>query len=257
VHHLQTGTRDVVQRAVRGREIQSQELHGHRRLPRRRHGQRLDLHRAATHWDGAGGDFLSVRAAGCGVGGDRPVAGAAPCGNHGAERGTEGTGHRSNRAGDNQMIGGSAMTSRRMVLKGIAGAGAWLAAGGSNARQPAASGTPIKRAIPVSGEQIPVIGLGTYQAFDVTTSRSARAPLKEVLQGLVDNGGSVVDSSPMYGRAEEVVGDLAAELTLRPSLFLATQVWTSGRDGGVVQVEDSFRLLKTRTIDLMQIHSRG
>ncbi len=153
------------------------------------------------------------------------------------------------------MIGGSAMTSRRTVLKGIAGAGAWLAAGGSNARQPAAPGTPIKRAIPVSSEQIPVIGLGTYQAFDVTTSTAARAALKEVLQGLVDNGSSVVDTSPMYGRAEEMVGDLAAELELRSSLFLATKVWTSGRDAGVRQMEESFRLLRARTLDLLQIHN--
>ncbi len=71
----------------------------------------------------------------------------------------------------------------------------------------------------------------------------------------MNNGGSVVDSSPMYGRAEEVVGDLTAELALRPSLFLATKVWTSGRDAGVRQMEESFRLLKTQTIDLMQIHN--
>jgi len=153
------------------------------------------------------------------------------------------------------MIEGSAMTSRRTVLKGIAGTGAWLAAGGSNARQPTAPGTPIKRAIPVSGEQIPVIGLGTYQAFDLTTSAAAPAPLKEVLQGLVDNGGSVVDSSPMYGRAEEMVGDLVAELELRSSLFLATKVWTSGRDAGMRQMEESFGLLRTQTMDLMQIHN--
>jgi len=153
------------------------------------------------------------------------------------------------------MIGSSAMTSRRTVLKGIAGPGAWLAAGRPDAREAVSTGTAVKRAIPASGEQIPVIGLGTYQAFDVGTSASDRAPLKEVLQALVNNGGSVVDSSPMYGRAEEVVGDLTAELGLRPSLFLATKVWTSGRDAGVRQMEESFRLLKTQTIDLMQIHN--
>jgi len=153
------------------------------------------------------------------------------------------------------MIGSSAMTSRRTVLKGIAGAGAWLAAGRPDAREAVSTGTAVKRAIPASGEQIPVIGLGTYQAFDVGTSASDRAPLKEVLQALVNNGGSVIDSSPMYGRAEEVVGDLTAELGLRPSLYLATKVWTSGRDAGVRQMEESFRLLKTQTIDLMQIHN--
>jgi diketogulonate reductase-like aldo/keto reductase len=152
------------------------------------------------------------------------------------------------------MIGSSAMASRRTILKGIASAGVWLAAGGSNAREPTTAGA-IMRAIPASGEQIAAIGLGTYQAFDVGSSASDRAPLKEVLQGLVNNGGSLVDSSPMYGRAEEVVGDLNAELALRSSLFLATKVWTSGRDAGVRQMEESFRLLRTQTIDLMQIHN--
>jgi len=153
------------------------------------------------------------------------------------------------------MIDGSAMTSRRTLLKGIAGAGAWLATGGADVRSSVARGTMIRRAIPVSGEQIPVIGLGTYQAFDVRDSTEASAPLKEVLQALVDNGGSVVDSSPMYGRAEEMVGNLVAELELRPSLFFATKVWTSGRDAGLRQMEESFRLLRTRTMDLMQIHN--
>jgi len=153
------------------------------------------------------------------------------------------------------MMGSVAMTARRSVLKGLAGAGVLIAAGHSDARERSINDTAIKRAIPASGEQIPVIGLGTYQAFDVGNGASERASLKEVLQGLTDSGGSVVDSSPMYGRAEEVVGDLSAELALRPSLFLATKVWTSGRDAGVRQMEESFRLLKTQTIDLMQIHN--
>jgi diketogulonate reductase-like aldo/keto reductase len=153
------------------------------------------------------------------------------------------------------MIGSSAMTSRGTALKGIAGTGAWLAASGPSAREAVAAGTVIKRAIPVSGEQIPVMGLGTYQAFDVGSSAADRAPPKEVLQGLVNNGGSVVDASPMYGRAEKVVGELTVELALRPSLFLATKVWTSGREAGIRQMEESFRLLRTQTIDLMQIHN--
>src|SRR5262249_32460397 len=146
------------------------------------------------------------------------------------------------------------MTSRRTLLKGLAGAGVWLAAGRSEGRDTSSTGAAIKRAIPASGERIPVIGLGTYQAFDVGDT-SDRQPLKAVLQGLVDDGGNVVDSSPMYGRAEQVVGDLTSELGLRPSLFLATKVWTSGREAGVRQMEESFRLLRTETIDLMQIHN--
>jgi diketogulonate reductase-like aldo/keto reductase len=153
------------------------------------------------------------------------------------------------------MIEGSHMSTRRAVLKGIAGASAWLAMAASQAQQTSAPGAVIKRAIPRSGEHLPVIGLGTYDAFDVGRSESDRAPLKEVLNGLVDMGGSLVDSSPMYGRAEAVVGDLTAELGLRPSLFLATKVWTSGRDAGIRQMEDSFRLMQTQTMDLMQIHN--
>jgi diketogulonate reductase-like aldo/keto reductase len=113
----------------------------------------------------------------------------------------------------------------------------------------------LRRAIPASGEQIPVIGLGTYQAFDVGARAPDRAALKGVLQGFVDAGGSVVDSSPMYGRAEEVVGALGSELALCPSLFLATKVWTSGQEAGVRQMEQSLHLLASSTIDLMQIHN--
>jgi len=152
------------------------------------------------------------------------------------------------------MIEGTDMTSRRTVLKSITGAGAWLAASALAAQQPA-PGELIKRPIPNSGEQLPVIGLGTYQAFDVGTSEPERAPLREVLQALVDQGGSIVDSSPMYGRAEGVVGDLVTELKLRKSLFLATKAWTSGREAGIRQMEESFRLMKTPTMDLMQIHN--
>jgi len=113
----------------------------------------------------------------------------------------------------------------------------------------------LRRAIPASGEEIPVIGLGTYQAFDVGTGASERTVLNAVLQGFVDAGGSVVDSSPMYGRAEGVAGALVSELALRPSLFVATKVWTSGREAGVRQMEQSFRLLRSGAIDLMQIHN--
>ena len=153
------------------------------------------------------------------------------------------------------MIGETRMTTRRTVLKGIAGAGAWLAMTSPQAEQ---SGTPdaiTKRAIPRTGEQIPVIGLGTYDAFDVGSAETDRAPLRDVVKGFAAAGGSLIDSSPMYGRAEAVVGDLTAELGLRRSLFLATKVWTSGRDAGIRQMEDSFRLMKTQTMDLMQIHN--
>src|SRR5689334_13200449 len=105
------------------------------------------------------------------------------------------------------------------------------------------------RPIPSSGERLPVIGLGTWQAFDVDPSEAERAPLAQVLRAFADAGGSLVDTSPMYGRSEAVVGDLAQSLGLRNQLFLATKVWTSGRDAGIRQMEDSFRLLRTERID--------
>jgi len=119
----------------------------------------------------------------------------------------------------------------------------------------AQSSTILKRPIPRSGELLPAVGVGTWQTFDVGAQAPERAELKEVLRLLVEGGGSVVDSSPMYGEAERVVGDLAAELRLREKLFFATKVWTSGRNAGIRQMESSFRLMRTRRMDLMQVHN--
>ena len=111
------------------------------------------------------------------------------------------------------------------------------------------------KAIPRTGESLPMIGLGTWQTFDVGSAQSERAPLREVLRGFVRLGGTVIDSSPMYGRSESVVGDLAAEIKLEGRLFVATKVWTSGREAGIRQMEESFRRLRVKRIDLMQIHN--
>ena len=113
----------------------------------------------------------------------------------------------------------------------------------------------LKRPVPRGGESLPVIGLGTWQTFDVGAAESARAPLEGVMREFVRLGGKVVDSSPMYGRSEAVVGDLAAKLGLRQDLFLATKVWTSGREAGIRQMEQSFHRLRTQRMDLMQIHN--
>ena len=113
----------------------------------------------------------------------------------------------------------------------------------------------LKRPIPSSGEALPVVGLGTYQSFDVGGNDSERRPLKEVLRLFVEQGGKLVDSSPMYGPSESVVGDLATELNITPQLFIATKVWTSGRDAGIRQMEESFRRMKVERMDLMQIHN--
>jgi len=113
----------------------------------------------------------------------------------------------------------------------------------------------LRRAIPRSGELLPAIGLGTYIVFDVAPNAPEMAELREVLKTFVAGGASVVDSSPMYGHAESAVGKLASELALRPSLFLATKVWTTGREAGIRQMQDSLRLLRTQRIDLMQVHN--
>jgi diketogulonate reductase-like aldo/keto reductase len=121
---------------------------------------------------------------------------------------------------------------------------------------PAISGKSIeRRTIPVSGETIPVIGLGTWRTFDAGNSREKRKALLEVMKALNKNGASVIDSSPMYGSSETVVGDLSGELNLRSDLFLATKVWTSGKEDGIYQMNESFRKMKTEKMDLMQVHN--
>jgi len=115
--------------------------------------------------------------------------------------------------------------------------------------------TILTRPIPSTGATVPVVGLGTWQTFDVGVSPAERAPLADVLATFVELGGRVVDSSPMYGRSEEVVGDTAATLGLHPKLFIATKVWTSGKEAGIRQMEESMRKLRVTRIDLMQVHN--
>ncbi|WP_215242080.1 aldo/keto reductase [Dyadobacter helix] len=113
----------------------------------------------------------------------------------------------------------------------------------------------IQRTIPATGEKLPVVGLGSWQQFDVGASAQETGSLKEVLGNLLDKGGKVVDASPMYGRAEEVIGDLTADLKSNDQFFLATKVWTTGRQEGISQMNDSLRKLHRKKIDLMQIHN--
>lgn len=113
----------------------------------------------------------------------------------------------------------------------------------------------VSKPILKSGEALPVVGVGTWQTFDVGNDAAARKPLREVLKVLVNAGGRVVDSSPMYGSSESVTGDLIAELGVRDKLFVATKVWTSGRAEGIRQMEQSFDRLRVKRMDLMQIHN--
>ena len=111
------------------------------------------------------------------------------------------------------------------------------------------------RAIQSSGERLGVIGCGTWQTFDVGNASDDRKRLADVLQVLFDAGGSVVDSSPMYGRSEAVTGDLLTQLNMHERAFVATKVWTRGAAEGVRQMEESMRLLQHKRVELMQIHN--
>lgn len=163
--------------------------------------------------------------------------------------------------------------SRAQFLRLAAGAAAF-AVTGQTAAQAAAPGKPETRRtaaadgpadapkapmrtrpIPVSGEALPIVGLGTWQGFDVSTAAPEYKRLPDVLQALFDAGGAVIDSSPMYGRAEAVTGALLTAAGSRKKAFIATKVWTRGRIDGIRQMSDSLHLLQTEVIDLMQIHN--
>ena len=129
------------------------------------------------------------------------------------------------------------------------------AAAGAGPARAATAPALLQRAIPSGGETIPAIGLGTWRTFDVGGGKDERAPLKEVLQRFVELGGKVLDSSPMYGTAESVAGDLAAEAKVADKLFWATKVWTSGAAAGIKQMEQSLARMRVKRLDLMQIHN--
>jgi len=113
----------------------------------------------------------------------------------------------------------------------------------------------LARTIPKTGEAIPAVGLGTWQGFDVAGSAQELSQARETLRVFFGHGGRVVDSSPMYGSAESVTGELASELGFGSKLFVATKVWTSGREAGIRQMEDSMRKLRVERLDLMQVHN--
>jgi len=113
----------------------------------------------------------------------------------------------------------------------------------------------LTRPIPQSKEPLPIIGLGTWQAFDIAAERAALEQRKEVLRVLLEAGGKLIDASPMYGRAEAVVGCLLTQMKAADRAFLATKVWTSGQRAGIAQMQASLAKLQTPAIDLMQIHN--
>ncbi|WP_372682085.1 aldo/keto reductase [Desulfosarcina sp.] len=122
-------------------------------------------------------------------------------------------------------------------------------------RLPAAENRFLLRPIPSSGERLPVMGMGTSRTFDVQGDAAAMEQLAQVLAAFFDNGGRLIDSSPMYGSAESVIGKLLGSKQGKSSLFAATKVWTDGRAAGIAQMERSMQRLGVDVIDLMQIHN--
>jgi diketogulonate reductase-like aldo/keto reductase len=147
--------------------------------------------------------------------------------------------------------------TRREVARVIGGtaAGFLLPIELAPAQAKAESSAMLRRAIPSTGEKLPVIGLGTWQAFDVDLTSDNRRQLGDVLSLFVKLGGRVIDTSPMYGRAEDVIGELTTALGIQEKIFLATKVWTRGRENGIKSMEHSMTLLRAKRIDLMQVHN--
>lgn len=144
--------------------------------------------------------------------------------------------------------------SRRRFLQLAAVSGATMLAG--RAGFTADSEPLIRRTIPSSAQRVPVIGLGTARTFNVDPDDApAMEPLRGVMRAFYEGGGRVVDSSPMYGHAEAVVGRLATELGIGDDLFMATKVWTHGREAGVEQIRRSERLMAGGRLDLVQVHN--
>jgi aryl-alcohol dehydrogenase-like predicted oxidoreductase len=134
---------------------------------------------------------------------------------------------------------------------------ALLLIGALAARPPVAfaAADPMQRAIPRTGEKLPALGLGTWQVLDVPSTGGDYKAATAAVQSFRASGGRVIDSSPMYGRAEERIGDILASIRPAAKPFLATKIWTTGREAGRAQLADSHRLMRARVLDLVQVHN--
>ena len=142
--------------------------------------------------------------------------------------------------------------NRRLFMQWLAGLGAAASFGPVLA---APVSVVIKKAIPASGELLPVIGMGSWITFDVGDDEQARATRVQVLQTFFDRGGALIDSSPMYGAAQEVIGHGLRQIKNKSALFAATKVWIYGRWLGVRQMQAARELWGVPRFDLMQIHN--
>jgi aryl-alcohol dehydrogenase-like predicted oxidoreductase len=151
------------------------------------------------------------------------------------------------------------MIDRRSLLAGLASlpfaASAACAQSPTQPPPPATSGALRTARIPGANVEVPIVGIGTARRYDDPQGTDALAPLRDTIRRFAELGGQVIDTAPSYGRAEEVVGQLVEELGVRDRLFLATKVGVDTREAGVAQVEESFRKLRTRRIDLIAVHN--
>ena len=146
----------------------------------------------------------------------------------------------------------STTTRREFLERSLICSGAALFGGRASAEPET---KVLRRTIPSSGEALPAVGVGTWQAFDIGRSEEELSSRRAVLEILTRHGGSVIDSSPMYGRAESAVGELIEEMGARERAFLATKVWTRGEGAGKAQMQDSLRKFRADKVELMQIHN--
>lgn len=148
--------------------------------------------------------------------------------------------------------------SRRQLIKLLGTTGAGFSIFGNTMAKHLSltqSAAMLTRAIPSTGELLPVVGLGSWIQFDVDDNSSERKALEEVLKTMQEKGGKLIDSSPMYGKSEKVIGDLAKETGLSDKLFYATKVWTRGEQEGISQMKESMQKMRRTKMDLMQIHN--
>ena len=113
----------------------------------------------------------------------------------------------------------------------------------------------LKRVIPSSGEEMPVVGLGTSRVFDIEPSKNELNVREQILDIFYENGGRLIDTSPMYGMSEEIIGMTAKKFIEKNRFFLATKVWTEGRENGIRQIEESFQKMRADKISLIQVHN--
>lgn len=114
---------------------------------------------------------------------------------------------------------------------------------------------PILRSIPSSNEAIPAIGMGSYQTFNVGDDPARKQKLLAVLETFFLAGGCLIDSSPMYGLSEQVIGELVSLVKSKPDMFAASKVWTFGKQAGEQAIVESQRRMRVSQMDLMQVHN--